>query len=147
MRELIEDRKPPHIADEHEKSHKGQQKAVVHPGENRTVQNRSPATVCGTTIGIVSRFGASGPIRSKTVKVKGTKVIRATSFVAAMLEKKQSRTRSHTSCGPYKLRAAFICRVNVVLRGLASGAESGAISMGESCVLDIRPAPLSKMGQ
>ena len=32
------------------------------------------------------------------MKVKGTKVMSATSFVTAMLEKKQSSTRIHASC-------------------------------------------------
>ena len=35
LQELIEDRKSPHVADEHEKAHKGQQQTVIHPGKNR----------------------------------------------------------------------------------------------------------------
>jgi hypothetical protein len=50
-----------------------------------------------TTTGTVSRFFASLPVRSRTMKVKGTKVMSATSFVMAILEKKQSRTRIHVS--------------------------------------------------
>ena len=53
------------------------------------------------------------------------------------------------NCVPYKLWMVFICRVKVVLKGLACKTEikaGGIISIGDSCVLDNRPAPLSKIG-
>lgn len=62
--------------------------------------SRLAATVCRTTLGTMSRPLASGLIRPRTVRV--TKVISATSFVTAMLEKKQCRTRIHTSCRVFR---------------------------------------------
>ena len=59
---------------------------------------RLAATVCSATAGTSSRDLTSRPARLSTVRVKGTKAIRATSFVMSILEKKQSRTRIRTSC-------------------------------------------------
>ena len=52
---------------------------------------------------------ASGPIIPKTMSVKGTKVISATSLVTSILEKKQSKTRISTSCHALRtlLRSAW----------------------------------------
>ena len=53
---------------------------------------RFAARVCNTTTGIISRCLAVLPSRLSTVKVKGTKVIKATSFVINILVKKHSIT-------------------------------------------------------
>ncbi len=70
---------------------------------------RFAAMVWSTTVGTSSRVLISCPASPSTVRVKGTKVMSATSFVMSMLEKKQSRTKIMTSC---QARRTLVRRVS-----------------------------------
>ena len=65
---------------------------------------RLAAMVCMTTTGMARTFS---PAKARTSRAKGTKVMRATSLVTAMLVKKGRKMRIASSCRVVRVRRSM----------------------------------------